>query len=175
MKIKSMFILTFVFALFACFAGNVSAASEPKDPTAIYTAGEIQVEALAFSDTDDLQEFDSGGGIAATYWHYAQLGLGFEGRSQNTSHAVFDTIGLNLAGRIPLEDLKAAVIGRIGFDYHAEQVDNPRANDFDVYVGVGIEKRIHRYTIGAEVRGVRAAELAPQESVQFLVRVGRAF
>lgn len=170
-----------LFALFACFAGTASAADAKakivpiQDPTALYKAGEVQVEALAFTDTDNLNDFDSGGGVALTYWHFENFGAGFEGRTKDLQHAFFDTLGLNLAGRAPLGGLGLAAIGRVGFDYHAEQVNNPRANEFDVYVGVGVEKRIHDFTIGAEVRGVRAAERQPREHLQFALRVGRTF
>jgi hypothetical protein len=162
------YLLTFLFVLFADFCSNAADLS-------IYKAGEIQAEAIAFTESENLNDYDSGGGIGLTYWHWAQAGLGFEGKTLDTRHALLDTIGLNLAGRFPVEKLNAAIVTRIGFDWHAEQVRNTRANDFDVYVGLGAEKRFKGYTLGAELRGVRAAELAPDEKLQLLVRVGRAF
>ena len=173
MKLKSMFpvsCLLFLLCVSAPLRLNAAA-----DPTALYTAGQVQVEAIGFADTEDLKEIDYGGGVAVTWWHWAQAGLGFEGRLIDTHHSAFDTVGLNLAARFPSEKLGAALITRVGFDWQSEQVNNPRANEFDVYVGIGLEKRIGAYSIGAEVRGVRAAELKPDERLLGLIRIGRTF
>lgn len=157
-------------------AAETRARSAPiQDPTALYKAGEVQVEALAFTETPNLNDYDTGGGAAVTYWHWENVGAGLEAKTFDTRHAFFDAIGLNLAARYPVKKWKAALVSRIGFDWRAEQVRNERANDFDVYVGLGAEKRFGAYTIGAELRGVRAAELAPHESLQVLLRAGRTF
>lgn len=170
------------FAIFTSFARPAFAADTAaksvtlKDPTAIYQAGEVQVEGLAFTETKNLNDFNSGGGLALTYWHWANVGAGLEAKTFDPDHAFFDKLGFNLAARYPVEKLRAALITRIGFDWNAEEVSRDRTrSEFDVYVGAGLEKRFGAYTLGAEVRGVRVAELQPHESLQFLVRAGRAF
>lgn len=176
--IRTFFLL--LIAMLICVAFNTRAETKAqsvaiKDPTAIYTAGQFQVEGLAFGASDDLKEFDSGGGLAVTYWNWENVGLGFEGKATDTRHALFDTIGLNLAARAPVGLLKVAAIGRIGFDWQAEQVNPRRADPFDVYASVGLEKRFADYNLGAELRGVRSATLKPDEELQFIVRVGKTF
>lgn len=157
--------------LFIFVALNAEAAT---DPTARYKAGEVQVDAIGFAEGIDAKNFEYGGGVGVTYWHWKTVGAGFEGKTLDPRHALFDTIGLNLAARYPMK--YATPFTKIGFDWQAEQVNNDRASDFDVYVGIGVEKRFGKgYSIGAELRGVRAAELAPNEKIQLLLRVGKAF
>lgn len=160
-------------ALLIAFA-TLNATAATKDPTALYKAGEVQVDAIAFAEGIDAKNFEYGGGIGITYWHWKTVGAGFEGKTLDPRHALFDTIGLNLAARYPTKYVTPFT--KIGFDWQAEQVHNDRANDFDVYVGIGAEKRFgHGFSVGAELRGVRAAELAPNEKLQILLRVGKAF
>ena len=173
-----------IFSLFAALlAVNVHAATPKaktvalKDPTAIYQAGEVQVAALAYTDTANLKDFDTGGGLAVTYWHWENVGAGFEAKTLDTAHAFFDTIGLNLAARYPLGQSGFAPFTRIGFDWNAEQVGAAKDRaDFDVYVGLGREKRFRSgFALGAELRGVRAAELAPKERLQLLAFASKTF
>lgn len=146
-----------------------------------YKPHEFQVEGLGFADTDDLRGYDWGGGARLTYWANKNIGIGAELKTFNTDHAFFDQIGLNLAGRYPFEKLGIAGLGRIGFDWNAEQV-GPRSKlaNFEVYVGLGVEKRfslgeIKDLSIAAELRGIRAVQAAPDEHLQLIVSLGKAF
>lgn len=167
--------LTILLFLFVLLGTAIAAPFNDSE----YKAGEFQVDALAIADTANLKDYDAAGGVALTYWHWQTVGIGAELKTFNTDHAVFDNIGLNLAARYPLK--LATPFAKIGFDWNAEQ-EGARAKlaEWEVYVGLGVEKRfslgsVKNLSIGAEVRGVRAAKLAPDEHLQGIVRLGKTF
>lgn len=164
-------------ALVAAAIIKVTLYGAPVDPTALYKAGEIEVKAIAFTDTAEFQDFDSGGGIAGAYWFTQTLGLGLEAKTLDTRHAFFDTLGANVAARFPLADSGFAPFGKVGFDWNAEASSDSRTrNEFDLYVGAGIEKRFSRgISAGVEARILRDSEFRENEHYQFSVFVGKAF
>lgn len=173
---KTLALITAVTAFIAAQASLPAAGFDD----AKYKAGEVQIDAIAVADSDNLKDYDAAGGIGITYWHWQTVGVGAELKTFNTDHAAFDNIGLNLAARYPLK-LGVTPFTKIGFDWNAEQV-GPRSElaDFEVYIGVGVEKRFNfdfakNVSIGFELRGVRAAELAPKEHLQGLFRLGKTF
>lgn len=162
--------LLFIFA-------TLNAAAAAKDPTALYKAGEVQVQALAFTETEDFSDFNSGGGAAATYWFTENFGAGFEAKTFDTRHAIFDRMGLNLAGRIPLKDSGIAPFAHVGFDWDAEASSHSETrSEFDLYVGAGIEKRWRNdIAIGAEARIVSDYQFRAEERYQFLAFLSKTF
>lgn len=147
------------------------------DPTSLYKAGEVQVQAIAFTDTDGFRSFDSGGGVAGSYWFTKNIGLGLEAKTLDTDHAFFDTLGANIAARFPLGNSGLAPFGRVGFDWNAEVSSNPQTrNEFDLYVGCGIEKRFKNgIGISVEARILRDCEFQQDERFQFLAGVSKSF
>jgi hypothetical protein len=170
-------IRTICLALVAAAIIKVTLYGAPVDPTALYKAGEIEVKAIAFTDTADFRDFDSGGGIAGNYWLTQNLGLGLEAKTLDTDHAFFDTLGANVAARFPLGDSGFAPFGKVGFDWNAEASSSPQARaQFELYLGGGIEKRFsHGITAGVEARILRDSEFRNNEHYQFSVFVGKSF
>ena len=168
---------TICLALVAAAIIKVTLYGAPVDPTALYKAGEIEVKAIAFTDTADFRDFDSGGGIAGNYWLTQNLGLGLEAKTMDTDHAFFDTLGANVAARFPLGDSGFAPFGKVGFDWNAEASSSPATrNLFELYLGGGIEKRFtHGISAGVEARILRDSEFRNNEHYQFSVFVGKAF
>lgn len=155
---------------------KVTAYSAPKDPTAIYKAGEVQVQAIAFTETPNFKDFDSGGGAAVTYWVTKNIGAGFESKTKDTHNAFFDALGFNVAGRLPIAG-GFAPFAKAGFDWDAEASSHSQTrNEFDLYVGAGIEKRFsHGIGLGAEARIVRDYEFERNERYQFSAFLSKAF
>jgi hypothetical protein len=161
--------------------GYSSAATPPpviKELAAEYKAGEIQADVIAMTATDNIKDYDFAGGIGVTYWQWENVGFGTELKTFNTADALVDLIGLNLAARYPIAKIGVAGFSKIGFDWDAEQTHGK--SDFTVYIGLGIEKRftvgpLKNCSVAGEVRGVRAAALAPEEKLEFLLRVGKTF
>lgn len=147
------------------------------DPTEIYKAGEVQIAALAFTETANLNDYESGGGAAVTYWFTENFGAGFEAKTFDTRNAFFDRVGLNLAGRLPLGTSGFAPFAHVGFDWDAESSSHPQTrSEFDLYVGAGLEKRFSRgIGIGVEARIVRDYQFEANERCQFLAFVSKSF
>lgn len=158
-------------------ADTKAKATTIKDPTSLYKAGEIQVQAIAFTDTKNFKDFDSGGGIAGNYWFTQNLGLGLEAKTTDTHNAFFDAIGANLAARFPLGSSGFAPFAKAGFDWDAEASSHSETrNVFELYLGGGIEKRfVHGLSAGVEARILRDCEFKENEHYQLLVFVGKAF
>lgn len=162
----------------ASTAGAATPSPILKDIAAEYKAGEIQADVIALTSTENLKDYDFAGGIGITYWQWENVGFGTELKSFNTADALIDQIGLNLAARYPIAKIGLAGFSKIGFDWDAEQTHG--RSDFTVYIGLGLEKRfsigsMKNCSIAGEIRGVRAAALAPEEKLEFLLRVGKTF
>ena len=153
------------------------ATAQASDPTALYKAGEVQVQALAFTETANFKDFDSGGGASLTYWVTENFGAGFEAKTFDVKHAFFDRLGLNIAGRLPFGESGLAALARVGSDWDAEASSNSKTrSEFDLYVGAGLEKRFKNGVgVGVEARIVRDYEFKANERYQFLAFIGKSF
>lgn len=169
-------IRTILLILVALAIIKVTTHAASKDPTSTYKAGEVQVQAIAFTETPNFKDFDSGGGAAVTYWASKNIGLGFEAKTKDVHNAFFDALGFNVAGRLPIAG-GFAPFAKAGFDWDAESSSNSKTrNEFDLYIGAGIEKRFsHGIGLGVEARIVRDYEFQRNERYQFSAFVSKAF
>lgn len=159
-----------LFACFACFAGNLSAAqpsTSAKDTIILndqlFRAGEVSIDVGTAFATADLDTFQSSTAIAANWLPWRAAGFFAEGRTESLTHSTVDDAAFGLLGRLPLETLHLAPHFKLGGDYDFER------NEWEAFAAVGAELRLTRHVgFVGEVRGVRPIHDASKEHLQFV-------